>query len=425
MGERKFIDLLDDGQMQPVDSRARHDLAHRTSRFWLHDSHPELLILTYAGLDSLAMTTPAERAVILTDLSAVSAVEIFGLLAQARLSLRVVAVRDGIERVLLFNHGEVASIASNDAKDRIGNFLVRMGLVDRNRLEELLRNAPPSHRRAGQLLVKNGLMSSHELWQAIQRQVTELFCDVSVWNSGHLVVYTLPQGFTFPVTPTMGTQGLLMEAVRRVDEMSVIRSKIPSNQTRICRTAKAIDLTPDAQRLVGLCDPSRSVEELLDLMRLPDFELLHLIYSVIQAGGLRIDEGRSVHNAPQRKSSAVSEVIDVFVMALNEILEEIHKAQKNTDFVQALNAYLTDPSNSFAAYFADIQFSESGHLDSQVLLRNAQSAKPEAPVQGLSDALNELLFFALFQCSEMLEDRIDEDLARRVRMIYATLDDDH
>ncbi len=44
------------------------------------------------------------------------------------------------------------------------------------------------------------------------------------------------------------------------------------------------------------------------------------------------------------------------------------------------------------------------------------------PGSFLSDALNELMFFELFQAGELLPPDRDEDLSRRVRVIYEMLD---
>ena len=44
------------------------------------------------------------------------------------------------------------------------------------------------------------------------------------------------------------------------------------------------------------------------------------------------------------------------------------------------------------------------------------------PVASLKKALSDVMFFLLFQAGELLESRADEDLARRVKDLLATLD---
>ena len=58
----------------------------------------------------------------------------------------------------------------------------------------------------------------------------------------------------------------------------------------------------------------------------------------------------------------------------------------------------------------------------------ARGKRPPAPLaEGhdagavISEALNELTFFMLFQCGELLDPQSDEHLGRRVRLIHASL----
>ncbi len=424
MAERRFLDIRESGAVEPLDAEGKALLSERAGRYWLHDSHPELIFLSYAGLDALDGEAPPERAVVTADLTGLNALEIFGMIAQSRLTIRVVAVRDGVERVLLFRDGEIASIASNDARDRIGNYLVRLGLLARETLEVVLQAAPPTGRRVGQLLVESGVLSSHELWKAIQQQVMELFCEVSMWDRGHVVGYLLPPGFSFPPTPTMGTQGLLMEAVRRADEMSLIRAKIPDDNVLLEATGKKSELTEDGQQAVLALNQPRSVGQLAQVLHRTEFDLLRLLYSLVQAGVLRVVRPSAGSGFQRPEGTRASQVLEVFNMALNEIVEEVDKAAATERFRGGVNGFLADPKGSMAAVFAGVQLADDTTLPEVQLMANAAAQLDHDPAQILSDALNELLFFCLFQCGELLESSVDEDLARRVRMIYAMLDEE-
>ena len=66
-----------------------------------------------------------------------------------------------------------------------------------------------------------------------------------------------------------------------------------------------------------------------------------------------------------------------------------------------------------------------GRFDSRKLLDAYTKARPELgsePVASLRQALSDVMFFLLFQAGELLESRADEDLARRVKDLLATLD---
>lgn len=422
MAGRHFIDILPDGTLRPVDADSAGQLGARNGRFWLHDSHPEIVFLTFAGLDTPSMPEPEPRAILTADIGVLSPIDVFGMIAQNRLTLRVIAVRSGVERVLLFREGEVASIASNHSHDRIGGFLVRLGLVDRHRLEDALAQESTSHRRAGQILVESGAISAHDLWRAIQQQITDVFCDVATWQSGHIVCYTVAAKQGFPTNPTIGSQGLMLEAMRRADEMSLIRNRIPDDRVRVVATGGDHELNDIERELWRHASEPTSIEEIRRALHGTSFDLLKTAFGLVQAGSLRIVTA-APGEAPRRQTNArSSDVVQVFNLALGEILEEVRRAGASAQFSGHLDAYLADPRGLHAQLYTGIRLATGQELPADSLLQNAHALSPDNPGQLLSEALNELLFFALFQCGELLDTAVDENLARRVRLIYSTLE---
>jgi hypothetical protein len=68
--------------------------------------------------------------------------------------------RGSIERVVLLHNGDVASIGSNLAADRLGTFLVRLGKVSERALEEAQDEATRTGKRIGQALLARGLIDT-------------------------------------------------------------------------------------------------------------------------------------------------------------------------------------------------------------------------------------------------------------------------
>ena len=68
-------------------------------------------------------------------------------------------------------------------------------------------------------------------------------------------------------------------------------------------------------------------------------------------------------------------------------------------------------------------YDETGALSTSQLARNLGALSAEGHDVGavIIEALTELTFFMLFQCSAFLDPTIDEQLGRRVRLIHASL----
>jgi hypothetical protein len=90
-------------------------------------------------------------------------------------------------------------------------------------------------------------------------------------------------------------------------------------------------------------------------------------------------------------------------------------------FVAAIADFLRDETGDgdYAGLLKAVQIHSDGGLDEEAIYSAVDHLGLNA--QGLSDALSELLFFALFQATEVLGRRRGDDLARRIKMIHGLL----
>jgi hypothetical protein len=181
-----------------------------------------------AGPDELLVGIEAQgdesvRAVLAGDLARISFPEIVTLVVQSRASgvLRV-ATASGTRRVW-FAEGEVRGAASERVGERISEILVRMGSVKRDDMEALCDEARDP-RAAGRLAVARGLCSERELWNAVQEHVTTIFQAILLESQGCFVLTEESQDDELSV-PGLSAEGLLMEGVRRLDELRAGRAR--------------------------------------------------------------------------------------------------------------------------------------------------------------------------------------------------------
>jgi hypothetical protein len=119
----------------------------------------------------------------------------------------------------------------------------------------------------------------------------------------------------------------------------------------------------------------------------------------------------------------LTEIVRVFNTIFREIYEEVAAVAPTAGFRLGVETFLTSSQHEFAALFEGVDLDEEGMLDEPALLaRLASLSPPSSPATFLTDALNELMFFELFQAGELLPPDRDEDLSRRVRVIYEMLD---
>jgi hypothetical protein len=363
------------------------------------------------------------------DASTIPPLALMNLLGQNRETGRLVLKRGTTERVVLLHNGDVASVGSNLMKDRLGAFLVRMGKVEESALAEARADATRTGRRIGQALMARGLIDAHALWSAIQEQITELFSDVMQWTEASFALYRVPPGYVFPSTPPLSMQGLLLEAVRRADEMSLYRERIPSAASRLRRTDRPVPesfATDDDARLPRAALQAIGVEaslaEVARAMHVAEFDATRACYDLMRRGLVEIVKAAD-DAAPHALSLQDRHRLETFNLAFREIHAEIVRAGAFERFVVGVRKFLVDPAHPFAPLFRGLAPDAAGAFSVELIARNLGGlvAAGHDPSQVILDAMNELTFFMLFQCGELLGPSEDERIGRRVREIHAAL----
>jgi hypothetical protein len=359
------------------------------------------------------------------DIASTPLLSLMNLLGQSRDTGRLVVKSGDTERVVLLKNGDVASVGSNLPRDRLGTFLVRLGRVSEADLERAQQLCAQTGQRIGQILVAQKLVDPHELWGCIQEQITELFAEITQWTEGSFVLYRVPNEHPFPSTPPLSMQGLLLEAVRRADEMSVFRERIAGVHARVRRLPKAprADIPPEELAALTAVAPEASVAEVARAVQTNEFEATRICYSLLKAGLIEIVKNAAPSGPVFKLGSGDRERIEVYNLAFREIRDELARAGYADAFVDGVRKYLADKNGAWAALFQYVDVDDSGALMVDPLVHNLGQLHAQGmdSTTTLTEALNELTFFMLFQCGEVLDPKSDENLGRRVRLIHASL----
>jgi hypothetical protein len=347
---------------------------------------------------------------------------LLNLLSQNRDTGRLVLKHEANERVIILKDGDIASVGSNAPDDRLGKYLHRLGRISEAQLDAAEAEASARHTRIGQVLVAQNVLDPHELWSCIQQQITEIFSDVVQWEDGSFVLYRVAEGFRFPSTPPMSMQSLLLEAVRRADEMGVFRERIPDRRTFLKPTGKALkdsaeDLDKNALEIIG---DGATIADVVRGLHVTEFEATRACYNLLKAKAVEIVDVEQPAKAIELTGDQRAR-LDVYNLAFREIKDEVLRAGVADAFLDGAQKYLADASGPHATIFAGVTLDNSGALPVEPLVRNLSGISTAEPMSLLQEALNELTFFMLFQCGELLDPTSDENLGRRVRLIHAAL----
>ncbi len=93
-----------------------------------------------------------------------------------------------VKKVVYFEGGQPVFALSNLAADRFGQFLVRVGKIKPDQLNDVAVVAAQTKRRTGDVLVERGLLKDTERLWYVGQQVKSIIYSLFGWESGQFVV---------------------------------------------------------------------------------------------------------------------------------------------------------------------------------------------------------------------------------------------
>ncbi len=243
---------------------------------------------------------------------------------QAKSGVLHLESRDDLIHIAIADGNVVrAESSGRKARERLGNMLVRAEIITADELAYALEAQKRSLRRLGDVLVTLNLVSKQDLREMTALQTTETVFRLFHWKSG---TYEFEPGDVEwdreTVTP-LRAESVLMEGFRQIDEWPLVRRKITSTamtfeRTRALEPERAaakkaekrkrddVDAAFDGlgeepevkkgefasigkneRRCHELAQPGRTVEKIVDLSRLGEFETCKALLNLLNLGYLK------------------------------------------------------------------------------------------------------------------------------------------
>ncbi len=418
----RLLDIDAHGRVMPCSDEARRELADRAGRFALMPSAGDLLVALRTPASGEASTRP--RCIVAGDLAGLPGGDFLAFVHHARLSGVLMVATAGVERRIAFVDGEVRSAESNAAGEGIGEVAVRLGFATDLQVEQAAASGAP----VGSALVDLGFVAANDLWRCLHEQVTSIFHAILLCQAG--TFFLVEEGDARAATPlAVSTQSLLMDGIRRIDEASLFRGRIPGPEAYVRRRepSRALPLRGPEAALLALVDGRRTVADVATAAHLSEFDATKILYHLCEAGYVEAITDQLAPVAPEDR-------LPTLVSGMNELLRAVATTVTpgtRAAFLDAAHAFLADPQGRYAPVLAGLSPGPEGTLDDATLLRSLSALDRAAlarlepsgdPVRVAFEALREALFFWLFLVGERIEREADEAIAGSVRRGLARLE---
>lgn len=246
------------------------------------------------------------------DLKSLNLASVLQLIGQERLT-GVLKIKTRNELVDIgFADGEVtgAFYERGDNVDRLEAYLVRSGMLGKNVYELVDEIHNETKRPIMNIILEDRYLAKEEVERVIRFKIQEVFDELFLWQEGAFkfeqdsIVY--PKSL---IKIRMKTQGLILEAARRIDEWPRIHETLQSGDIVLKKVERPeLKFTPSENeaRLLALLDGHRSIDDLIEIDGLGKFNTYSTLYKLFSTGQIEISYAKPTVKKARPKGKPIS-----------------------------------------------------------------------------------------------------------------------
>lgn len=232
--------------------------------------------------------------------------------------------REGEESRVFFDQGTIVYASASLKHSRLGYLLRTDGILSSQQLQKCLSFAKEEKVHLGKILVEKGYISLDTLKKYNTRQVETILYDLLFWEKGKFEYKDARLNLKNMIVTQLNPMKLILEASRRIDELSVFKKVIPSDRLVFRMSGKVqskeeIKLNANEWRVLSLIDGSRSVRQVVMESGYDEFAVYKIFFSVISSGLIEQKDEISLANGDTENS--LSGILTVF----NDVLQAVRK----------------------------------------------------------------------------------------------------
>ena len=194
-------------------------------------------------------------------------------------------------RLLRVLSGQIIDGSSDVDGERLGDVLVRYGLLSQGQLEQAVAVVLRDRTKLGRVLGETGLLDRPRLEEAIGLHIREmLFAMVDRVAASFHFEELAESLLEVDVTSRLSTAQLILEATRRVQDPDLVRRVIGNPRRPLAHSeehvlrAQTITLTPVDGFVLSRIDGTLSARQVLDLIPLPAEEVERSLFGLLCTG---------------------------------------------------------------------------------------------------------------------------------------------
>ena len=245
---------------------------------------------------------------------------------------------------LLFVDGNIVGAESKrrNEDNRLGKILVKRGVIKDEDLKAVLEEQRRTGIRLGTVLIQRELVDKEKIREILNSQITETVVQLFGWQQGtyEFAAQGVPQDKELPFS--LDTQHLLMEGLRILDELSIIKDRITLDTLLMRKGNDVSSLTEEEKEVFTCVDGQNDVSTIIDLTGLDSYTVSKTLLSLMEKGLVDAEEAAPVipsgSIAEQKTTGAALKYIPYLAVAISFILSFVAVFMQKDETLKVFSA---------------------------------------------------------------------------------------
>lgn len=226
---------------------------------------------------------------------------------------------------VFFEEGTIVYASGSQKEARLGYILRRDGIISADQLQKCLSLGREKKLSLGKILVDKGYVTMSTLKKYNTKQVEEILYSLLLWKKGKFEYKDIKLNLEGMVITQLNPMKLILEASRRIDEMSVLNTVITSDNLvfkisgHVQNKEDEIRLNANEWRILSLIDGNRTIRQIVAQSGYDEFAVYKIIFSLNSYG--LVEQKEEVQLSDSTGKEEYSAVITVY----NDILQSVIK----------------------------------------------------------------------------------------------------
>jgi hypothetical protein len=425
------------GTAHPVGKKASQRMRARQGEFRLMPAPGHLIVMRYVGADGERDPEDGPVFRLAGEITTPGAIcDVVALIGQAGWKGELVVLDGNTTRNVFFERSHVVAASSTVEGERLGEVLYRYGVLTKEQAAAAAK-AVSANERFGEAAVKAGYLTREQLFQFMARQVEEIVYAVLLVGNGMFFFLDQYDDSRIHARQNLAVNALLIEGVRRMDEMRYFRDRIPSDQHVPARvpgrdlfndgglqrdaepgsgSRSAPPPTPPPEELAKVwaaVDGARSIAEIGRVIGQSEIEVTRALFQLLQSGHVIVQTPRATGPAA---------VVALFNEAISLIFRDVDRAGHGGEVREQLSSFATGAGVYDALFHRAGPGADGTVLVDRIIENMAVLVGPDQAESTLAQWLYEYVSFAVFVAEPFLRTGPDAPiLSKRVAELVRPL----